>query len=397
MKILLVHNTYQHRGGEEQVTSAERDLLTSRGHEVVLYERDSAEIERFSLPERLSLPMNAIWSRRSYREMRELIRREAPDLAHFHNVTPLISPSAYHACRDAGVPVVQTLHNYRLLCPALHFYRSDRVCEACLGRKLALPGMFYGCYHNSRAQTLVLAAMLTIHHLLKTWDEAIDRYIALTEFGRLKFIEGGLNPEKIVVKPNFLLEDPGMRNGIGAYALFVGRLVGAKGVHTLLQAWRQLDDIPLKIAGRGPLLDSAKAVVESHPAGAIEILGRIIHEDVMSLMQGARFLVFPSESYEGFGLAILEAFASGLPILASDLGSMAEIVENGVTGLRFRPGDPDDLAAKVRWAWSHPEAMARMGEAARREFERKYTADRNYEMLMAVYEGAISGAEVKPT
>jgi glycosyltransferase involved in cell wall biosynthesis len=395
MKITIVHNVYQQHGGEEQVVQAEHDLLTSRGHEVLLYGRDSAETERFSLAERLALPLNAVWSRRSYRELRELIRRERPDVAHFHNVTPLISPSAYHACRDTGVPVVQTLHNYRLLCPALHLYRNNRICEACLGRKLALPGIRYGCYHGSRAQTAVMAAMIAVHHVLKTWDEVIDCYIALTEFGRDKFIEGGLGPEKIVVKPNFILEAPRVWDQDGAYALFVGRLVRPKGIHLILQAWRQLGEIPLKIVGDGPLLDSARAAVGRHTAGGIEVMGRVEHRSVMRLMQGARFLVVPSDWYEGMPITIMEAFACGIPVLASGLGAMAELVEDGVTGLHFQPGDPDDLAAKARWVWSHPGAMARMGAAARMEFETKYTADRNYEILLAVYEQAINGAESK--
>jgi glycosyltransferase involved in cell wall biosynthesis len=395
MKITIVHNTYQHHGGAEQVLQAERNLLLSRGHEVLLYERDSAEIDRFSFLERLSLPLNTIWSRRGYRGLQELIRRERPDVAHFHNVTPLISPSAYHACRDAGVPVVQTLHNFHLICPGLHLFCDNQICEACLGRKLALPGIRHSCYHGSRAQTMVMAAMLTIHHMLKTWDESIDRYIALTEFGRSKFVEGGLDSDKIIVKPNFLLEDPGLRRGHGRYALFVGRLVRPKGVQTLLQAWRQLGDIPLKIVGDGPLLDSVVTAARTHTAGGIEVLGRVEHAAVMQLMRDARFLVFPSEWYEGLPVTILEAFVCGTPVVASDLGAMAEVVEDGVTGLHFRPGNPDDLAAKVRWAWSRSDAMARMGEAARGEFEAKYTPDRNYEILMAIYEEAIDGAEVK--
>jgi len=246
----------------------------------------------------------------------------------------------------------------------------------------------HACWRGSRAGTAVVVAMLTIHRLLKTWQEQVDRYIALTEFARQKFIEGGLPAEKIVVKPNFVHPDLGMGRHEGDYALFVGRLSPEKGIQTLLRAWRHLKGVPLKIAGDGPLRAKLEGFVKNEGLEGVEILGRRPREDVFRLMREARVLVFPSEWYEGFPMTIAEAFACGLPVIASRLGAATEIVEDGRTGLLFEPGNPEDLAAKVKWAWQHPKEMEEMGREARQEYEQKYTAERNYEMLMDIYKRA---------
>ena len=200
--------------------------------------------------------MRAVWAWDTKRELRSILRKERPELVHFHNAFPVISPSAYYACKEAGVPVVQSLHNYRLICPAATFYREGRVCEDCLGRA-PWPGVIHACYHNSRAQTATVAAMMIAHRALGTWLNEVDAYIAFTEFSRQKFIAAGLPPDKIFLKPHFLGVDPGAKRGLGEYALFLGRLVPEKGVTTLLKAWQQLKHIPLAIAGDGPLREKA--------------------------------------------------------------------------------------------------------------------------------------------
>lgn len=226
--------------------------------------------------------------------------------------------------------------------------------------------------------------MLAFHRLLKTWQKQVDVYIALTEFARRKLIEGGLPEDKIVVKPNFVYPDPAVGNENGNFALYVGRVSHEKGVKTLLSAFEGKPNIHLKIAGSGPLLKEIK-----NNNSRIELLGQKDKEEVIQLMKDARFLVFPSEWYETFGRVAIEAFACGKPVIASRLGSMEEIIEDGRTGLHFNPGDPEDLAAKVEWAWSNPERMKEMGKEARREYELKYTAERNYEILMEIYKKAI--------
>jgi glycosyltransferase involved in cell wall biosynthesis len=391
LKILVVHNAYQQRGGEDVVVGAEVRLLEANGHAVVRYERHNDELQGRGALSGIGAAVETIWSSRSFREMAALIGKERPDVAHFHNTFPLISPSAYYACAQAGVPVVQTLHNYRLLCPAAKFLRDNKVCEACLGRNVAWPGVVHGCYRGSRPATAAAAAMLAVHRGMGSWQTKVDIYIALSEFGRRKFIEGGLPADRIVVKPNFVAGDLAARTQPGGYVLFVGRLSEEKGPQLLLSAWRGMQaKIPIRIAGDGPLLEKLSREIGDSSLVHIELVGHRPPDEVRALMQGARFLVFPSMWYEGFPMTVVEAFAGGLPVVASRLGSMAEIVQDGVTGLHFEPGNAADLAAKVERAWNHPEELACMGRAARTEYEAKYQPSTNYEMLMDIYRGAMA-------
>jgi len=289
---------------------------------------------------------------------------------------------------------VQSLHNPRILCPAATLYREGRVCEDCLGRDVPWPGVVHACYHNSRPQTAVVAGMIAIHRLLRTWQEQVDAYIAFTEFSRQKFITAGLPPERVFLKPHFLSADPGIREGTGNYALFMGRLAPEKGLGTLMRAWKDLRHIPLWICGEGPMEDDVRRIAEGNPS--IRALPRLSRCDCFHLTKGARFLVWPSEGYnETFGLVAIEAFACGTPVVASRLGAMSEIVEDGKTGLHFKAGSAEDLADKVEWAWSHPREMEMMGRAARAEYEGKYTAERNYQLLMDIYSWTQSARERK--
>jgi glycosyltransferase involved in cell wall biosynthesis len=392
MRILLVHNYYQRPGGEDAVFAAETALLRQKGCDVVEYVEDNRRIIDMR---RLSLAAGSIWSSATRRRLLETLRRTQPHVVHFHNIFPLISPSAYWACRESGVPIVQTLHNYRLLCPAGTLFRNGGVCEDCLGKTPPWPGVLHRCYRQSCAQTAASVAMLTVHRWQQTWQRHVDIYIALTEFVRNKFVEAGFPAEKIVVKPNFVQAPPRAGAGAKRYALFAGRIAPEKGVRTLLRGWQHVNNIDLKIVGDGPLLDEVRRFVQTEKLAGVETLAQRPHHEVVDLMAGARFLVVPSEWYETFGLVIIEAFACGVPVIASRLGAMAEIVEGDRTGLLFKPGDPQDLANKVHWAVEHPDAMARMGETARRVYERKYTPERNYEMLRAIYDRAIEEATRK--
>ena len=387
-----MHNFYQQPGGEDVVFAAEAALLRQNGHDVVEYREDNRRITGMN---RIAVAARTVWSHQTQHRLRQVLRDIRCDVAHFHNTFPLISPSAYSACREARVPVVQTLHNYRVLCPAATFFRDQRVCEDCLGKTPPWPSVLHACYRNSHVHTAMAAMMLTVHRWLKTWQVQVDMYIALTEFSRRKFIQGGLPREKIVVKPNFVSPDPGGREGKGEYALFVGRLSGEKGVHILLRAWNKLRDIPLQIIGDGPLLEEATLVVRTYGLRAVDLLGRLPRQEVLALMKRAGLLIFPSELYEGFPVTLAEAFACGVPVIVSRLGAMAEIVDDGHTGLLFNPGDSEDLAAKVRWAMDHPNAMGRMGENARQVYEDKYTPERNYQMLLDIYEQAIRGSRLR--
>jgi glycosyltransferase involved in cell wall biosynthesis len=338
-----------------------------------------------------SLVEATVWNRSSYRELRALVRKEQPDVAHFHNTFPLISPAGYYAIKTEGMPVVQTLHNYRLVCPNALFFRDGHACEDCLGKTPPWPGVLHACYRGSRRASGAVAAMLTAHRLLRTWTRMVDVYIALTEFARDKFVQGGLPAERIVVKPNFLHPDPEPEEKWEDNALFVGRLSVEKGVDVLLAAWERLGDrMTLKIVGDGPLADVvAKG---ARRLKNVEWLGRRSREQVLELMKRARVLILPSICYENFPLAVAEAFAVGLPIIASDLGSLASLVDPGRTGLLFRPNDPEDLADKVRWALDHSDELASMRWEARNEFEAKYTAEHNYERLLSIYTSVTESA-----
>jgi glycosyltransferase involved in cell wall biosynthesis len=388
MKVLLVHNYYQQRGGEDIVFEQERDLLRRAGDEVVEYCRTNEEVDNSSLLAGIQAVPATIWARQGATLSRQLMR-EKPDIVHVHNTFFRISPSIYWACAQAGVPVVQTLHNYRLLCPVGNFLRDAQPCSACLAHGL-WEGVRHGCYRDSRAATAVVALMLTVHRWSKTWTDRIDRYIALSNFSRGKFLEGGLPAEKVLVKPNFVYPDPGVATGNGEYAVFVGRLSSEKGLPILLAAWKLLNNyVPLLIVGDGPLRSELERQAETDRLAAVKFCHRVERQQVFAMIKRARFLLLPSQCYENFPGAIAEAFACGVPVLASALGAMQELVDDGINGLLFQPTHPADLSEKVAWAWSHPNAMQEMGRAGRVKYETQYTADRNYVRLKSIYREAV--------
>ena len=390
MKVLLCHNAYQQAGGEDQSFAAEAWLLEEHGCEVVRYERSNDAIRLMS---RFEIARRTLWNRDSYRELRALIRRERPSVMHCTNTFPLISPAAYYAADREGVAVVQSLRNYRLLCPNAYLMRDGRVCEDCLGRRFAWPGVQHGCYRDSRAASAVVATMQTMHRSLGTWRRKVDLYFAPSEFARQKHLEAGFAAEQVAVKPNFIHPDPGPGSGRGGYAIFVGRLSPEKGIETLLDAWRRLAQrggrpLPLKIVGDGPLTPQCAAAAVEH--AELELLGRRSPSEVLQLVGEARCLVMPSLWYETFGRTIIEAFAKGTPAIAARLGAMAELIEHGRTGRLFQPGDAGDLAAQVVWLLDHPNEESALRAACRSEYEQRYTAQPNYLMLREIYRQALA-------
>lgn len=388
MEIVVAHNHYQLPGGEDESYHSEVRMLREAGHEVVLFTEHN---DRVKVLGHMRTAMRTIWSAESYRQMRQMLRAGQADILHIQNFFPLISPSVYYAGRAEGVPIIQTLRNYRLLCPNAQFFREGQVCEHCMGKTLPWPGIAHSCYRGSRTATAAVTAMITAHRLVGTWIEMVDLYVTLTEFARKKFVEGGLPAEKIVVKPNFVHPDPGVGEHRGGYALFVGRLSAEKGTATLLNAWERTGGCGrLRIVGDGPMREQIQRAAER--IAGVEYLGRRTVEEVYALMAEAEVLIFPSEWYETFGRVAVEAFAKGTPVIAANIGAIAELVQHGRTGLLFRPGDGADLAAALEWAWGHPRELARMGREARREYEAKYTAESNYRALMEIYELAIAKA-----
>ncbi len=387
MKILILHNRYKIIGGEEGVVKAEYALLADRGHKVTVLEVSNDRI--VGIWGKLSTAINGIYSLQSKQKVSDAIGQLAPDLVHVHNFFPLLSPSIYDACLDAEVPVVQTLHNYRLICPKAMPFRDGQICEDCFDRVVPWSGVLHGCYRGSHIQSASVAAMLGLHHWQGTWHKRVDAYIALSDFQKQVFVRSGLPAERFFVKPNFVfageLPQDSERDN---FALFVGRLAEEKGVEVLLDAYRQHQlTIPLKIIGDGPLRQSLQA--KAAGLSQIAFLGRQDAAVVAQMMQRAQFLVFPSIWYEGFPLTIAEAYSRKLPAIASNLGTMSEIVIDGISGMHFESGNSTDLAAKIQWATDHPQFMKTMGESAYRIYQTYYTPDVNYHQLIQIYQSAI--------
>lgn len=387
MRILMAHNYFQHRGGEDICFEEETALLRDHGHTVVTYSEDNHRVGELT---RLQLARRTLWNPVSYRRVRALIRESRPELLHCHNYFPLLSPSIYDAAHDEGIPVVQHLHDYRFGCIKGWFFRNDRVCDDCLRSRSLWPGLVHRCYRDSFAASAVSTAMLLFHRRRRTWRNRVDAYIALTEGGRLKFGECGLPIDKILVRPNFLSRDPGLESHERSYALFIGRLSSEKGVQTLLDAWEPIGErLPLKIAGDGPLAPLVRERARSNPG--LEWVGFLASPQILALLRRARLMVFPSVWYECLPRVIVEAYAVGTPVVASDLGAMRELVDHGRTGRRFKAGDAAALAGEMEWCLRHPSELVVMGREARAEFESKYAVAPSYQSLIRIYERTAGG------
>ena len=385
MNILLAHNYYQQAGGEDTCFAAESKLLRDNGHTVICHIEDNKTVEEVGS---FSLSANAIWNKKSYSKISNIVKKNKIEIVHFHNTLPLISPSAYYAARSEGAAVVQTLHNYRLICPSGIMTRDNRVCADCAGRTVAWPAILHACYRNDRIASAVVTTMLATHKALGTWHKKVDAFIAITEFARQRLIDGGVSENLITVKPNFVDPDPGVSTQSDGYALFLGRLTPEKGIATLLAAWEELPPgIVLKVVGDGPLRGAVQDAAARNPA--IEFIGRVEREHVFTLLEKCAFLVFPSEWFETFGLVAIEAFAKGKPVIASRLGAMAEIIDDHRTGLHFTPGDAKKLADRVQWAADNVDAMRTYGQNARNTYVEKYSAEKNYAALISIYESAL--------
>ncbi len=391
LRIIVAHSYYQQPGGEDQVFDDEANLLQSRGHHVFRYTLHNNSVRQMN---RLTLAASTVWNRRVCAELTQLVRNHRANIVHFHNTFPLLSPAAYAAARHAGAAVVQTLHNFRLLCLNPVLLRDGQICELCARKKLAWPGVYHRCYRGNRSASAVLAATTAVHWALRTWTRMVDRYIAPSEFARAKLIHGGLPRNLIITKPNFVHPDPGVGDAAGDYAVFVGRLAPEKGLPTLLKAWSMLHHkTRLIILGDGPLAELVRDATKRDP---IDWLGRKPPSDVLDAIGHASFLIAPSECYETFGRVVIESFAKGVPVIASRLGAFAELVQHGRTGFLFQPGNAGELALRIQDMLSDPERLASMRRHARAEFEAKYTGNRNYEQMMRIYDEATALSRQRP-
>jgi glycosyltransferase involved in cell wall biosynthesis len=390
VRVLIVHNYYQSTSpsGEDMAFDIERRLLEGGGYEVSTFTRHNDDIGKGPF-DRMAATGELFWSRRTRRELDQLIRRQRPEIAHFHNTFPLISASAYQACRDHGVPIVQTLHNYRLVCPGALLLRDGKPCEDCIGR-LPLPAITHGCYRGSRAGSALVTGMLAVNRARHVYTDWVDQYVCLTEFARARFTRAGLPPGRLTVKANAMVDPPPQGRGEGGYALYVGRLSPEKGVSTLLRAWQGID-YPLKILGDGDLRASLERAAAGGSA-SIEFLGRRPNREVMALMGEATLLVIPSECYEGVPVTVLEALASGVPLLVSAIGALDELVDTPQNGLKFSPGDAEGLRDGAVRLLREPETRQAMRHANRERFERQYSPEQALAASRSLYQQVITRA-----
>lgn len=381
MRVLIVHNRYQQAGGEDAVVENEQALLERHGWQTRLWSVTNEAIA--GTWNAIRVAARTSYSRPARDKLARVIAEFAPAVVHVHNFFPLLSPSIYDACRAAGVAVVQTLHNYRAICANPALTRGGHSCFDCINGS-PYQAVLHGCYRGSRIASLPVARMIDVHRRKGTWSQKVDRFIALSGFSRGKFVEAGFPADRIDVKPNFVEDRPASPPAVRSGALYVGRLSSEKGIDTLLRAWTGVN-VPLRVIGDGPM----RQLVESAAGPSIMFLGRKTSAEVVREMAQAAFLVQPSVGPETFGMAIAEAYCQSLPVIASRIGALAEIVREKATGLLFSPGDADDLAAKVRWAYQCPDTMRIMGLNARSTYVQQYSPSVNFRIFTAIYERAI--------
>ena len=379
MKICLIHNEYGKPSGEEMVVQAVHGLLKRSGHQVIPYIRSSVEIESRPFG-KASAFFSGINSRKSKLEIRQILKEQNPDLVHIHNLYPFISPSILPECRQSGVPVVMTVHNYRLVCPnGLHMTKGE-ICEKCAG------GREYWCILRNCERDLFKSTGYALRNWVarkkKYYLDNVTMYVTLTQFQRQRLIEEGFPPDRIAVIPN--MSDVGKfeeHSGKGLYIGYIGRISPEKGIPTLMEAARQLPEIEFKAAGENHRM---LHLPEQAPPN-FKFLGQLDPIRLRDFYRSCRVLVLCNICFEGFPMVILEAMFYGKPVVCSRIGGISEIVDDGTTGLLFEPGDSEDLTEKVRYLWERPELMDKMGRAGRKKALAEFTPARYYERLMSVY------------
>ena len=390
MKILVIHNHYLEKGGEDEVFAAEVKLLEEHGHKVILYEKTNEYIKNLPFFKKLFFALTEpSFSKAVYKEIKEIVKKEKPDIAHIHNIFVCITPSVYVALKEEGVPIVQTLHNYRFFCSKGTFFNNGKICEKCSNGNF-FNGVVRKCWRNSFLLSFFLAKLL---YSWNSFFKIIDSYIVLSKFSRDKFVGLGIEKWKMYLKANFLITEPEVDNQDHNYAVFIGRLVDYKGVKTLMKAIRINPSFNLKIIGDGPLRKEVHDCVSAYDN--VECLGRLDKGSVFKIISNASFIIFPSECYETMGMVILESFASAKPILASRLGAIKEFIIDGVNGVLFEPGNAEDLAAKISYLFSHSEERIEMGRNANRIYQERFNKEKNFQDLMSIYIKTINKKESK--
>lgn len=388
LRILQVHNAYQIPGGEDVVVANEKKLLEMNGNEVFSYSRNNDELKTMNTFQKLLIPFTAVYSFKTYREVKKLIRENKIDIVHVHNTLMVVSPSVFYAAFHCHVPVVQTLHNFRMLCPAGSYFRGDRICEECSEKGLQC-SLKYGCYRGSKAQTFVSAAILKIHRMLGTYRKV--NFICLTEFNREKLSrlnEGGkqiVDMKKVYIKPNFTFQEgiSGEVQEAGDYFLVVGRVEALKGIDVVVKAFEKIPDQKLIVAGDGPMMAEMKAYIKDHNMSNVKFAGYLDKAKVQEKYRGAKAVIMASQCYEAFAMTIAEAYSNAVPVIAGNVGNLANMVEEGVTGIKFIYDSPDDLAAKI--LKYNTMDIAKMKQNAKTFYEKRLKPEDNYRILEEIY------------
>ncbi len=381
MRILMIHNRYQAAGGEDASTDAQVALLRDSGHEVVLLEDSNERIEELG---GVRTAARSVWSRDAKSRVEAILGKRPFDVVHVQNLFPLFSPSIYYAAAKFDVPVVQSLRNFRALCPEAMLHRDGNVCTDCVGRSVAWPGVKNKCYRGSTAGTAVVAAMSSGHRLVGTWKSRVARYVTPSRYARQVYVDGGWNPDQIDVIPNFVYPDPGPASGGGGYVAYAGRLAPAKGLDTLLDAWRDGGfELPLKIVGEGPLKNYVRGAARANPL--IEYLGEVDAAAVSDLIGDAMFVVVPTRGIETFGRVAAEALARGTPAVVAGHGGLSEVISDGRSGVLFPPGDVAALVGAVKTISADPSRLATMREVARSDFLDRFAGERVLESWIDLY------------
>lgn len=388
LRILQVHNAYQIPGGEDVVVANEKKLLEMNGNKVFSYSRNNDELKTMNAFQKLLIPFTAVYSFKTYREVKKLIRENKIDIVHVHNTLMVVSPSVFYAAFHCHVPVVQTLHNFRMLCPAGSYFRGDRICEECSEKGLQC-SLKYGCYRGSKAQTFVSAAILKIHRMLGTYRKV--NFICLTEFNREKLSrlnEGGkqiVDMKKVYIKPNFTFQEgiSGEVQKAGDYFLVVGRVEALKGIDVVVKAFEKIPDQKLIVAGDGPMMAEMKAYIKDHNMSNVKFAGYLDKAKVQEKYRGAKAVIMASQCYEAFAMTIAEAYSNAVPVIAGNVGNLANMVEEGVTGIKFVYDSPDDLAAKI--LKYNTMDIAKMKQNAKTFYEKRLKPEDNYRILEEIY------------
>lgn len=387
MRILSVHNLFRQYAGSDTVAAADEKMLAQYG-DVTSYTRHSNEIAGMDGLQKVQLAADTLYSRRTVSEITALVERCRPDIAYVHNVFPLISPSLYQVLYKLGIPSVHVLHDFRLWCPNSRFYLNHEPCQRCQPGNY-MPAMMNRCVQGNTAYSALYAASLYLNDR-NGFKDKIGGFICLTQFAKDLLLQLQIPEEKIHICPNHIdtsIFTPQYCGG--SYVLYLGGLYRDKGVMTAAKAFAKLPHIPLKFVGAGDAEPELRDFIQQNRLTNVELVGYKSGQQKLDYLRNSMFTVVPTHCYETFGLVVLEAFASGKPVVASAIGSLPHVVDPEQTGFLFRPQDADDLAAKVRWLFERPAEIEKMGHKARTVVEQKYDSSLRYASLHAIFEDVI--------